>query len=56
MLFRSLLGSTMGALVLLRLNSRVLRIVFGVVIVALALQMLYKGIVGIVLLSRGLHS
>jgi len=51
-----LLGSTMGALVLLRLNSRVLRIVFGLVIVALALQMLYKGIVGIVLLSRGLHS
>jgi uncharacterized membrane protein YfcA len=50
-----LLGSTLGARVLLRLNAQVLRIVFGLVIVALALQMLYKGIVGIVMLFRGLH-
>jgi uncharacterized membrane protein YfcA len=38
-----LLGSLLGANVLARAQPRVLRLVFGVVIVALALQMIYQG-------------
>src|SRR5262245_37549068 len=41
-----LAGAAVGARALLVLHARVLRIVFGLVIVVLGLQMLYKGIVG----------
>jgi uncharacterized membrane protein YfcA len=47
-----LLGSLVGARVLTRVQSRWLRLVFGVVIVALALQMMYKGLSE--LMPRGL--
>jgi hypothetical protein len=41
-----LLGSMIGARVLLQANTRVLRIMFGLVIVVLGLQMIYKGLTG----------
>jgi uncharacterized membrane protein YfcA len=41
-----LLGSSLGARVLTRVPARPLRLVFGLVIVALALQMIYKGLTG----------
>jgi uncharacterized membrane protein YfcA len=41
-----LCGSLFGARLLPRIETRQLRIVFGLVIVALALQMIYKGVVG----------
>jgi uncharacterized membrane protein YfcA len=39
-------GSLVGARLLPRMQTRVLRIVFGVVVVALALQMIYQGATG----------
>ena len=39
-----LLGSLAGARVLVLVETRVLRIVFGVVIFALAIEMIYQGI------------
>jgi uncharacterized membrane protein YfcA len=39
-------GSLLGARLLPRLQTRSLRLLFGVVIVALALQMVYKGVTG----------
>jgi uncharacterized membrane protein YfcA len=41
-----LLGSMLGARVLLHANTRILRIVFGAVILILGSQMIYKGITG----------
>jgi uncharacterized protein len=41
-----LLGSLVGARVLVLVETRVLRIVFGVVIFALAIEMIYKGFTG----------
>ncbi len=41
-----LAGSSLGALLLARLRSAVLRRIFGVVILVLALQMIYKGLTG----------
>ncbi len=41
-----LLGSVLGARVLMAAPIRLLRIVFGVVILALALEMIYKGLTG----------
>jgi uncharacterized membrane protein YfcA len=41
-----LAGSLLGTRVLVAAETRVLRIVFGVVILALALQMIYKGLTG----------
>jgi uncharacterized membrane protein YfcA len=41
-----LIGSLLGARVLMFANTRVLRRVFSVVILALAIQMIYKGITG----------
>jgi uncharacterized membrane protein YfcA len=41
-----LLGSLAGARVLVLVETRVLRIVFGVVIFALAIEMIYKGFTG----------
>lgn len=41
-----LVGATLGARLLVRVQARILRKVFSLVIVALALQMLYKGITG----------
>jgi uncharacterized membrane protein YfcA len=41
-----LLGSFLGSKVLVTAQTRVLRIVFGLVIVALGLQMIYKGFTG----------
>jgi uncharacterized membrane protein YfcA len=41
-----LLGSVLGAKVLVLVRARVLRIVFGLVVVALAVQMIYKGLTG----------
>jgi uncharacterized membrane protein YfcA len=41
-----LLGSLLGARVLVLVRTRVLRIVFSVVILALALEMIYKGLTG----------
>lgn len=41
-----LLGSTLGARVLVVAHTRVLRIVFGLVIVVLAGQMIYHGLGG----------
>jgi uncharacterized membrane protein YfcA len=41
-----LLGSTLGTFVLVGARTRVLRIVFAVIIVALAIQMIYEGLTG----------
>ena len=41
-----LVGSVLGTRVLVRIDARVLRIVFGVVILALAVEMIYKGLTG----------
>ena len=41
-----LLGSVLGTRVLVVARTRVLRVVFGVVILALAIQMIYKGVTG----------
>jgi hypothetical protein len=41
-----LVGSVLGTRVLVRIEPRILRIVFGVVILALAVQMIYKGLSG----------
>jgi uncharacterized membrane protein YfcA len=41
-----LVGSTLGARVLARAETRVLRIVFGIVILTLGAEMLYKGLTG----------
>lgn len=41
-----LAGSMLGAMVLMRVKVRWLRIVFGIVIVAMALQMIYNGVFG----------
>lgn len=41
-----LAGSTLGARVLMRTSAGALRVVFAVVIVVLALQMIYKGLTG----------
>jgi uncharacterized membrane protein YfcA len=41
-----LAGSVLGARVLMAVETRVLRVVFSVVIFALALQMIYKGVFG----------
>jgi uncharacterized membrane protein YfcA len=41
-----LLGSLLGARVLVVLDTKVLRLVFGLVILALAVQMIYKGLSG----------
>jgi uncharacterized membrane protein YfcA len=41
-----LLGSLLGTRVLVRAGTRALRLVFGAVIVALAVQMIYKGLTG----------
>jgi uncharacterized membrane protein YfcA len=41
-----LLGSLLGARLLVILDTRVLRLVFGLVILALAVQMIYKGLSG----------
>jgi uncharacterized protein len=41
-----LIGSMLGARVLALVRARVLRIVFGLVVVALAVQMIYKGLRG----------
>jgi uncharacterized membrane protein YfcA len=41
-----LIGSMVGAKVLPVLGTRVLRIVFGLVVAALALEMIYKGLIG----------
>ena len=41
-----LLGSVTGARVLVRVQSRVLRVVFSIVLAVLAVEMLYKSIVG----------
>jgi len=41
-----LLGSVLGTRVLVVARTRVLRVVFGLVILALAIQMIYKGITG----------
>ena len=41
-----LLGSLLGARLLVLLDTRVLRRVFGLVILALAVQMIYKGLSG----------
>ncbi len=41
-----LLGSVVGSRVLARAQPRVLRLIFGVVIVALAVQMIYQGAMG----------
>jgi len=41
-----LLGSLLGARVLVRARTRVLRFVFSLIIVALGLEMLYKGLTG----------
>ena len=41
-----LLGSMIGARVLTVARTRTLRIVFGLVIVALAVEMIYKGLTG----------
>jgi uncharacterized protein len=41
-----LLGSMLGARVLVVVETRLLRIVFGLVILALGVEMIYKGITG----------
>ena len=41
-----LAGSLLGTRVLVRANPRSLRLVFAVVIVLLAAQMIYKGVIG----------
>ena len=41
-----LLGSVLGARVLVRAETRILRFVFGFIIVALGLEMIYKGLTG----------
>jgi hypothetical protein len=41
-----LLGSVLGARVLVRAETRILRFVFGFIIVALGLEMIYKGFTG----------
>jgi uncharacterized membrane protein YfcA len=41
-----LLGSFLGTRVLVRARTRWLRIIFGLVILALAVQMIYKGLTG----------
>jgi uncharacterized membrane protein YfcA len=41
-----LVGSLLGARVLVVARVRVLRLLFGVVVLALALQMIYKGLTG----------
>jgi uncharacterized protein len=41
-----LAGSLIGARILVRAETKVLRIVFSVVIIVLGLQMIYKGITG----------
>jgi uncharacterized membrane protein YfcA len=41
-----LLGSTLGARVLMAARTRVLRVVFAVVILALAVEMIYNGLAG----------
>ena len=41
-----LLGSVLGARVMLRAETRILRFVFGFIIVALGLEMIYKGLTG----------
>ena len=41
-----LLGSFLGTRVLVRAQPRILRIVFGLVILALAVEMIYKGLTG----------
>jgi uncharacterized membrane protein YfcA len=41
-----LLGSLLGARVLVRAQTRILRFVFSLVIVALGLEMIYKGLTG----------
>jgi uncharacterized membrane protein YfcA len=49
-----LAGANVGARLLLWLHARALRIVFGLVIVVLGLQMLYRGVAGFVELYRRL--
>jgi uncharacterized membrane protein YfcA len=41
-----LLGSLLGTRVLIAVQTRILRIIFGVVILALAVEMIYKGLTG----------
>jgi uncharacterized membrane protein YfcA len=41
-----LLGAMLGAKLLVLANVRALRVVFGIVILALAIQMIYHGIAG----------
>ena len=41
-----LIGSMLGTRVLVMAETRVLRIIFGLVILALAIQMIYKGVTG----------
>jgi len=42
-----LAGATIGSKILLRTNTGKLKIVFAVVVTFLALQMIYKGITGV---------
>ena len=41
-----LLGSLLGTRVLIAVQTRILRIIFGLVILALAIEMIYKGLTG----------
>jgi uncharacterized membrane protein YfcA len=41
-----LLGSMLGATILIKAETKILRVVFSLVIVILGLQMIYKGIFG----------